>query len=54
MLAEQEWSTGACVSSSGKDPWRVITTGSFRVIQFNSSQKPFVAFGYVPKAGART
>jgi hypothetical protein len=35
---------------TGPDPKRVLTTGSFRVLQCNSSQKPFVAFGYVPKA----
>jgi hypothetical protein len=28
----------------------VLTTDSFRVLQYNSSQKPFVAFGYVPIA----
>jgi hypothetical protein len=37
-------------SSSGKDPLEPFTTVSFPVVKFNSSQKPFVAFGYVPKA----
>jgi hypothetical protein len=37
-------------SSSGKDPLEPFTTVSFPVVKFNSSQKPFVAFGYVPIA----
>jgi hypothetical protein len=37
-----------------QDPLQPFTTVSFPVVKFNSSQKPFVAFGYVPKAGART
>jgi hypothetical protein len=28
----------------------VLTTGSFRVLQRNPGQKPFVTFGNVPKA----
>jgi hypothetical protein len=28
----------------------VLTTGSFRAVQFNPRQKPFVAFGKVPIA----
>ena len=33
-----------------EDPKRVLTTGSFRVLQCNPRQKPFVAFGNVPVA----
>jgi len=33
-----------------EDPKRVLTTGSFRVLQCNPRQKPFVAFGNVPIA----
>ena len=29
---------------------RSVTTGSFRVVQFDSSKKPFVAFANVPIA----
>jgi hypothetical protein len=38
---------------SASDLKRVLTTGSFRVLQCNSSQKPFVAFSYVPNAVVR-
>jgi len=33
---------------SGVQRIQSSTTGSFAVVQFNSSQKPFVAFGIVP------
>jgi hypothetical protein len=35
---------------TASDPKRVLTTGSFRVLKFNPSQKPLVAFGIVPIA----
>ena len=35
---------------SATDPLRVLTTGSFRVIQFNTRQKSSVTFGKVSKA----
>jgi hypothetical protein len=50
MLAAQKWCTGACVSSSGKDPLSPVTTVSFPAGQFNSRQLSFVDFGDVPIA----
>jgi len=38
------------ISLSALDPLPPVTTGSFPVAQFKSSQKPFVAFGCVPNA----
>jgi hypothetical protein len=34
-----------------KDPLESFVAGSFPALQFNPSQKPFVAFGIVPVAG---
>lgn len=37
-------------SMSAKDTLEPFTTGSFPAVQFNPSQKPFVAFGIEPIA----
>jgi hypothetical protein len=50
MLAAQKWSTGAWVSSSGKDPLPPVTTVILLVAQFIACHKPFVADFNVPTA----
>ena len=38
-----------CPGCTKARPKRVLTTGSFWVLQFNPGQKPFVVFGIVPQ-----
>jgi hypothetical protein len=45
MGRERSLGFGLCVTS--EDPLPPVTTVSLPVAQFNSSQKPFVAFGNV-------